>query len=105
MATGNGIRSDLYELTVPLLAVFEQVALDGNFDALDWAKLEQIVKGAMKEGCANQGDVDEVTGAVTVPKSFNARRLGEIYKCLDGKTYGRPGRIPEVIGKVGGRAI
>lgn len=105
MATGNGIRSDLYELTVPLLAVFEQVALDGNTDALDWAKLELLVKGAVKEGCANQKDVVEVRGAKRIPRSFNADRLGEIYKCLDGKAYGTPGRVPEAIGKIKGRKV
>lgn len=102
MTAGSDINSELYDLTIPLLKIFEQVALDGNYDALDWKKLEEIVHGAMAVGCARQADVDEVSGAA---RSFNVKRLAEIYQCLDGKVYGPPGRIPHVIGKIKGRVI
>ncbi|RZZ86980.1 hypothetical protein [Pseudoxanthomonas winnipegensis] len=98
----NDVKSDLYDLTIPLLAIFQQVAMDGNLSALNWSKLEEIVRGAMAVGCASQSDVDDVVGTSTTPKKFNAERLGEIYQCLDGKIYGMPGRLPDVIGTIKG---
>lgn len=100
METRNPVRTDLFYLTIPLLEIFKQVVVNENFDALNWEKLEQIVSGAMKEGCARQADVDEVAGKVKRGRNFNADRLGSIYKCLDGKIYGTRGRVPPEVGTI-----
>ncbi|MEI4516850.1 MULTISPECIES: hypothetical protein [unclassified Stenotrophomonas] len=105
METRNPVRTDLFHLTVPLLTIFKQVVVNKKFDALDWEKLEQIVSGAVKEGCARLADVDEVSGTAKGGRDFNADRLGNIYKCLDGKIYGTRGRVPPQVGKIKSRKM